>query len=447
MGWDELMTTARALADFSTELTLDRVPADVLDRARAMVLYDLCVGMAGYDSAGPMFDAARRFGAASSGSRLLVDGASVTAEWAAIANGSLIHARTQDDTAGGVGHLGTTILPSLLALGEERGSTGGEFLLAFIAGCEAMTSLGTALVAPMMDRGFRSTSVLGPLGAAVACARLLELGPDEAVHAIGIAASFGGGTAQTWLDGTQEWQCQVGFASVSGMTAARLASAGVSGSPNAIEGAAGLLAAFSGVDSSPELRLGQDWGVRTVSFKPYPICALNQTPVATVIELMSEESVVAGDVAQVTVELAPGAARYPGIDEHGPFQDVGSTLMSLPFCVALAALGGNVRHSDLTRFTDPDVAEMSRRVSVLGREDVARGACRVSVTTHSGETVTRQSGSPLELFAWDFEECVERVRQLAKAESLDEHAVSLLVETVRTLENRDVRELVGSTLS
>jgi 2-methylcitrate dehydratase PrpD len=221
----------------------------------------------------------------------------------------------------------------------------------------------------------------------------------------------------------------------------------VSGSANAIEGGAGLLRAFSGVDTPPELRLGQEWGVRMVSFKPYPICALNQTPVAMVIELMSQESIVAGDIARVTVDLSPGAARYPGIDQHGPFTEVGSTLMSLPYCLSVAALVGTVRHRDLTRFADPDIAALSRRVTVVGRDELERGACRVSVTTHSGETVTRLSRSPLDLLAWTFEECVDRVGQLAEEESVAVGRMNRLVETVQSLEKRDVRELVDATLA
>jgi hypothetical protein len=63
-------------------------------------------------------------------------------------------------------------------------------------------------------RGFRASGIYGGFAAVAGVARLLRLDAEATAHALGMAASAASGTNQTWVSGTQEWQMQLGLASV-----------------------------------------------------------------------------------------------------------------------------------------------------------------------------------------------------------------------------------------
>jgi 2-methylcitrate dehydratase PrpD len=120
--------------------------------------------------------------------------ASVSIPTAAFANGLLAHALDYDDWDAYIhaGHPTSMVGSAALTLGEWLGASGKELLAAYIVGIEVIAKL--AANAPNLhDRGFHSTPVWGSLGAAVAAARLLRLGPEKITAAIGIAASGCGG--------------------------------------------------------------------------------------------------------------------------------------------------------------------------------------------------------------------------------------------------------------
>ncbi|RFS86576.1 MmgE/PrpD family protein 4 [Actinomadura spongiicola] len=445
------MTLAEHVAEFTAGLTLAAVPSDVVEKAKVTLLHDLGVGLAGHRLADTGFAFAKEHGACdpARGARLPIDGTAVTVESCALATGALIHARTQDDTQVSVStHLGSTTLPALLALADRADAHGRDLLTAMIAGYEAASVIAEGHAGPSTARGFRATGVYGPLAAAAGSARLLGLDTAQTVSALGLAAAFGGGTNQTWLAGTQEWRYQVGAASRNGMVAALLAARGVTGAPDSLDGAAGHLRAFSGVPTAPDpgtLRLGDDWRIRRVTYKPYPVCAINQVPVTVLIELARRHGLKQDDVASVTVTLAPDDAAYPGIDAHGPFRDVGGTLMSLPYCLATALRHGGIALDDLFAFDDPALMDLTRRITVTAAEDVPQGGCRVAVQTRDGVR-TAAFAPDATTFNWDRAETADRLRALVADTPLSPARLDGFIAVALDLDNRPVRELIDATI-
>ncbi|MFI0404402.1 MmgE/PrpD family protein [Actinomadura sp. 3N508] len=444
-------TLAERIAEFTAGLDLSAVPPDVVEKAKVTLLHDLGVGLAGHRLAATGFAFAKEHGACdpSRGARLPVDGTAVTVESCALATGALIHARTQDDTQVSVSvHLGSTTLPALLALADRAGLHGRDLLTAMIAGYEAASVIAEGRAGPSTTRGFRATSIYGPLAAAAASARLLGLDTARTISALGLAAAFGGGTNQTWLAGTQEWRYQVGSASRNGMVAALLAARGVTGAPDALDGAAGHLRAFSGTEDTQEpAGLGDDWRIRRVTYKPYPICAINQVPVTVLTGLARRHGVKADDVASVTAELSPDDAAYPGIDAQGPFRDVGGTLMSLPYCLAVALRNGDIELDDLTGFDDPALMDLTRRITVAAAGDVPQGGCRITITTRDDGTRADAFAPDETTFDWDRDETAARLRAMVAETPLPPARLDDFIAVALDLDRRPVRDLVGATIA
>src|SRR3954464_2088931 len=91
-----------------------------------------------------------------------------------VALGTAGHVLDFDDTyLPGIAHLSAPVAPAALVVGAHVGAPAGAVLDAYAAGFEAMGALAGASHPGLYDRGFHPTAVCGPVGAAVAAARLL----------------------------------------------------------------------------------------------------------------------------------------------------------------------------------------------------------------------------------------------------------------------------------
>lgn len=446
-----MQTTTQRVAEFVANLDLAQVPDEVVEKAKVTVLNDLGVALAGHRLAGPAYEVAKDLGrCGDEGARLLVDGTTVSVEQATLAAGALMHGRAQDDTQmSALMHPGSTTLPALLSLGDREDSDGREFLTAMIAGYEAASVIAGVKASISTARGFRATSIYGPFAAAAACSRLLGLSAGQAASALGLAAAFGGGTNQTWVAGTQEWQYQVGMASRSGLVAAFLAARGVSGAPDALEGAAGYFRCFAGdADGADTVgtSLGSEWRTLTVTYKPFPVCAILQVPVTVMTKLVARQHIKETDVESVSLTLSPVEAAYPGTDTHGPFTDVGGSVMSAPYCLAVAVRHGTVRLTHLHDFEDPELMDLVRRIEVRADPDMPSNSCRLVVRTKQREFTEEYISTP-ETFNWDRSETEERLAAIVDDMPFREDGLRHFVDTSLDLDNRSVRDLVDATFA
>jgi 2-methylcitrate dehydratase PrpD len=447
----ERSTVLEPVAEFAASLDLATVPAEVLEKAKVTLLHDLTVALAGYRPGEPAARLAEEYARSrpGDGARLLVSGAHVTVDAATLATGALIHARTQDDSQlSAQMHLGCTTLPALLALGDRDDRSGADFLAAMIAGYEVATVIGRGASRAAVDRGFRPASIFGSFAAAAACSRLLGLDAAGFVSALALAASFGGGVNQTWASGGQEWQYQVGQASRNGLTAALLASQGVAGARDALEGPAGFYRAFTDATragSQPAGDLGRHWNLLDVSFKSHPVCAINQNPVDVALRLIRGHPVALDAIDQISVYLPPHQARYPAIDNTGPFGSAGDALMSIQFCLAVALSRGAVRVVDLESELSAAETALVERCQVVGDPALTENSCRLVMVVGGAEISDGHTASAAD-GSWGRHRARELVDGLLPDMPIDRGQADLLAEVCLAFEQRQVRQLIDATL-
>lgn len=360
------MTTSSTttLGAFVAELHLGDVPDDVLETARIALAHNLCVAAAG----GPMAEVATQWASARPGGRgshAFLSGRPLTPSDAAFVNACLMHARAQDDTYfPGLTHVGSATTPAVLAMAESRELGLREVLLGIVAGYEVAAAISRVGAATTTTQGFRGSGIYGVFGAAAGVSRVLGLDGEACGHALAIAASMASGTNQTWIDGSLEWQLQLGTASRSGLEAALLAQSGATGSVGALEGASGFFTAFARDASLADdlaADIGQTWATRQVTFKAHPVCAILQAAVDAAAALANPRS----QLCAATLRLTASEAGYPGTDGVPPFADAGAALMSASYCVSTALTRGGVTVDDLLRSAEPDRITAARRVTVV----------------------------------------------------------------------------------
>src|SRR5690606_35787757 len=106
-----------------------------------------------------------------------------------------------------------------------------------------------------------------------------------------------------------------GFAARNAVTAAQLAARGAHVSATALDGPAGLLAAF-GKPAAPDVPepFEDRAEILSVFYKPVPACNYAQSPAQAAREIALRDAPRSADVDRVEVRVTRAAAAYPGCD-------------------------------------------------------------------------------------------------------------------------------------
>lgn len=439
------MTTFSAqLAHFLVGLRLETMPPEVTQKARACLYNAFGMGINGH--ATPFAPVARAAalamdGEAANGATLFLDGRRSTVGAACLANSALFHGRAQEDSCGAA-HFGTILVPLLTALIETKGYPLSRLMPALVAGYEAGGVLEKAFAGKTTPAGFRSTATYGAVAAAAAVARLMELPEGETAAALANAVSFTGGVLQSFADGTDEWRYQVGVVARNGLVAAELARAGSVAAPHAFEGKSGLARAFARADFDPSLasELGRDWAIARVAFKPFPVCAFNQTPVTGALVLREQ---LAAEPRKVRVRMNPYETGYAGMDAAGPFHSISGTLMSIPFCIAATLLYGPPTSKRMTTYDDPAVNALVERVELITDPTVPVLSAIIEVETADGERRVREQKMTAADYSYDLPTLSALLRRIGEEEGVPMAAFDRLERFVQNLPAGSIDDAVS----
>lgn len=266
------------LAKFVMGISFEKLPKDVIDTTKLLILDLIGVGILGSTKEASRIivefvkDSGCRGESTVFGHQL-----KTSPQFAAMANGTIGHGFELDDTHDpSVSHPGAVVIPAALALGERQRISGKNFLTAVVVGYEVMGRVGMAAGPTLIGRGFHPTSANGPFGAVAAAAKILGLSEQQSLRGFGIVGSMASGILEFSQDdeGTMIKRLHAGMAAGNGVAAALLAGKGFTGPSRALDGTFGYCKVFS---NSPDLsrldgHLGEDFVIRHISVKPYACC-------------------------------------------------------------------------------------------------------------------------------------------------------------------------------
>ncbi|MEP9390041.1 MmgE/PrpD family protein [Mesorhizobium sp. KR9-304] len=441
----EIATLSQRIGAFVAGLSLETLPAEVTEKARVCLLNGYGIGLGCHSTpyAGVARHAALGFdGERPDGATLLGDGRKVAVNAAAVANSALFHGRAQEDTCGAA-HLGAIMIPLLTALLEAKKLPTERLIPALVAGYEAGGLLEKAFSPVTTPRGLRSSPLYGTIAAAAASARSMGLDAAKTAAAIDYAASFTGGILQSFSEGTDEWRYQVGVAGQTGLTATLLAANGAVSAPHSLEGRFGFARAFAGADCDVEDlagRLGRHWAIRRVTFKPYPVCAFNQTPVIAALAL--KQKVGQREFSRIKVRMNPLETGYAGMDSSGPFHTVSGTLMSIPFCIALTLVRGEPTLKMMTTYDDETVNALMSNVELVPDQGVARLCCTIEAELADGKRIDIEQVMTTENFNYDRSTVSQLVRRIGVEQDVPAKAYDLIEDFAFGLPGKGVEQVL-----
>jgi 2-methylcitrate dehydratase PrpD len=454
----------RYVADFVVGTREEDIPAEVQQLGRKAILDALGVALPGAISApgrvlaGYLADLGRPGPATVLGTAL-----KLAPRFAALANGTAMHADDYDDTLQaetgrfqGV-HPTAPVLSAVLAAGEARGVSGRQLLLAYQVGVEVACRLFDATHVNHILHGFHATATCGMLGAAAAVARLYGMDADGVATTLGIAASQAGGLQENF--GTSVKPFHAGRSAEVGIVAADLQMRGFTASPIILEAKRGFFQALGGGYEAGRLvgKLGQPWSFvdRGIWLKPFPTGSLGHPAMTKMLDLVTRYDIRPDQVRQVKVKTSENI--HHTLLHHRPTTEL-QAKFSLEFCLAALLLE---RKCGLNQFHDayvmrPDVQAAIAKVEYTTFDaDEARRDGHTIVTAYveivlndgrrHGERIDFGKGNKANPMSED--EVADKFRECAQFSAWPEDKTEQVIGLVRRLEEVDDVRAITTALA
>ena len=370
----------RYVSEFIVNTKYEDIPEDVLTLGKKTVLDGFGLALAG--SASVLGPRLRQYiaslGFANGKASIVGTTMKVPPRFAALANGTSIHADDYDDTGSAL-HVAAPALPPAFALCEAERRSGKDLMLAFHVAVEVENKIGDAISSRHNADGFHTTGTCGSFGSAAACAKLDGLNVLQTAYALGIAASEASGIRDNFGSMTKAFHA--GHAGENGVVAADLAALGWTAADDVLEAPLGFFqAAGGGFDPGAIVnRLGRPWMFASPGdlIKRFPCGTIQQPVMDATLRLIAQHNITAAGVERV--EVSGNQANVNTLFRHRPTTGL-EAKFSMEFAVSILLLE---RKAGLEHFTDAVV----RRTDV---QDLV-GRVRYFVDADSGAPGSRET--------------------------------------------------------
>lgn len=358
---------------------------------------------------------------------------------AALVNGISGHAFDFDDGHRfSTVHLGSVIIPPVLAVAEKEGLSMDDVIRGIVIGYETGIRMGRCVQPAHRARGFHSSGTVGTLGAAMGVAAALDFDKEQFKATLAAACSSAGGINEMMENVSTMKPYNVGRAAHDGITAAYVARAGWRGPYDPLVGTFGFLRSACETYDASVLSLETDDGYNICGgyHKPYASCRHTHGAVYAAARAAEDNNVNWQDITDISVRMYGQGIKG---HDHKAVPGMVAGKMSTPFCVGLVLKTGKIGIDSFTdeNLTDPDVLALCDKVTLQADEEMtswvpAKRAANVELTTKTGEKFSYQAdyalGEPELPMSMDMFR--KKATELATAAGRSEEEIAVILEMI-----------------
>lgn len=317
---------------------------------------------------------------------------------AALVNGISGHAYDFDDGHRfSTVHLGSAVIPAVLAVAEKENLTMDDVIRGIVIGYEAAIRMGNCIQPGHRSRGYHASGTVGTIGAAMGVAALLNFDKEQFKSTLSAACTSAGGILEMQKDSSTMKPYNIGRACHDGITAAFVVRAGFQGPLDPLNGDFGFFKAASDTCKPEVLSLehNANYNICGCYHKPYASCRHTHGAVYAAIRVVGDNNVDWRDIEHICVDM-----YSQGINghDHTDIPSIVEGKMSSPFCIALALITGKIGITSFTEeaINDSDVLTLTKKVTVRADEEMTswvpkKRAARVTITLKNKETYMFQA--------------------------------------------------------
>jgi 2-methylcitrate dehydratase PrpD len=365
---DMVPGATRDLATFSSSLSYEDIPAEVVSYVKELILDSLGVILFGNQTPwAKMVAKMAEESGATPRSTILGRCIKTSAPLAALANATGGHSFEYDEVhRDSATHPGSLIVPVVLALAQSEGHrTGRDFITAAVAAYEVGCRIGMTTGMGLFYRGHHPQGSVGVFFSATAASKILHLDAVKTQHALGIAGSHASGLMAA-QEGAMVKRMHAGTAAQNGIYGAVLAQKGFTGIENVLEASfGGFINTFS---ESPRIDyltagLGTSWETLNIGYKPYSTVASIHSSLDGLLTMMRENQLKDDDIESLDI----GCAKLTYHHCAWEYKPAGLTAaqMNLFYSLAMIAIDGDAGINQFTedRLKDPQVLALISRIT------------------------------------------------------------------------------------
>jgi 2-methylcitrate dehydratase PrpD len=330
---------------------------------------------------------------------------------AAFVNGTNANALDYDEVLFGIGHPGSSIIPSALAVGEWKGLSGKAVLNAILAGYDVGNRIGVG-IQPTTERlqHVWGVGTWQTFSSVIAASKMLDFDLETTLNAYGVA----GATAP--LPNTQKWGWDLserplhwvkeptGWPAWTGTTAAILAANGFVGNKYILDGHNGfwIMAGSDQCNYDVMTRgLGSEYEVlNNIAIKPYSACRWQHPTLDCVKLLKAEHDLSPEDIREVNIHSFAWVKTH---ELYGP-ADMVDAEFCIPYTVTMVLMGEppGLGWYSSEKLESEEILNFSKKVKVTVDQEMDRAyyaedrlSARVEIVTKAGNTLEKYVGIPL----------------------------------------------------
>jgi 2-methylcitrate dehydratase len=360
-------TLTHQLADYSCSVRFDDLSKDVVHEVKRRVIDSIgcALGAWNEEPCAIARSVASQF-SAKNGSTIIGTKHKAPPDWAAFAAGCCIRYFDYNDTylSKEPAHPSDNI-SAAIAVAESLGASGRELISAIALAYEVQCRFCDA--ASIRARGWDHVTY-GAFSTALACARLMELNPERARHAVNIAGVACAALRQARVGELSHWK-GVAFADAArrGVYSAVLARAGMTGPAPIFEGQMGFEKELGiSLGNVGEKFSGAPRMILKASIKYWPAEYHSQSAIEAALFLRKSIPNLA-EVKSMTIESHDASVDIIGSEPEKWKPETRETAdHSLPYITSIALIDGEVTEKQFQpeRFTDPKIWKFLENVKV-----------------------------------------------------------------------------------
>jgi aconitate decarboxylase len=447
------------MAVWLSNLKLEDVPAQVLERAKYLTLDGLACAIVGAQLPWSRTAVEAVMQLEGKGDKTIIGwGLKTSAPGAALLNGTFIQGFELDDFHPlGILHNASLVVPSLLACAEQTGgASGAKYLLGAVAGFEVGPRVGMALHGgEMLTRGWHTGSVFGTFSSAAAAGTLLKLDAAKFEDALGLAGTQSAGLMAAQFEAMSK-RMHHGFSSRNGLYAAFLAKAGFTGIKRVLERPFGGFLSTFGQGQTPDVSqisdtLGKEWETDRITIKPYAAQGGLHNPLDCLFEIDAKRPLRADEIESIDIDMSESMYHHGWWVVERPLSPIGAQ-MNVAYAVAVAILDHAVLVQQFSpgRIDSDDVWELIPKITAHHNTEfdaagpMGRGRTNLKIKFKDGSSLEASRMFPRSIEKpITNEEIVKKYRSLTNG-LIDKKRQAAIEKAVVSLEKlKDVRELTA----
>lgn len=350
------------LEKFYNALSFEILPGEVRDTAIKCLLDVIAcaVGGSNTESSKIVYDFCKN-NFPGKDSQIWSDGNRLSPIGASFVNATMASDLDIDDgNRSALGHPGSTIIPPLLAIGQQIDCTLKDIIVATVLGYDIGVRFGEVLLDVTDDR-FYGTGTWATVGAAAAVAKVLRVSSDVFLNSIGIAEAYAplSPVMKSIQNGSNTKEA-IGWGSFNSIIAVELAKKGFLGVESMLY--------HKGENRNPSVLadLGKEFRITKTYFKQYSACRWAHAPIEGVMRIKASNFFSPKEVTKITVKTHEKALSLKTVTPKNAIQ----AEYSIPFTVASVLLFGEMGPEQLTQncLSSRKVLDLSNKVEMLHSE-------------------------------------------------------------------------------